>query len=273
MQQDQDEVCAQIKRYCDSGWPQSKFIPGAVKPYLPVAAQLSVVDGLLMRGSRIVILVSMRLEILNRLHSGHQGINKCQARARQAVWWPGMSTQLTELVSSCHECRKQSTPRAQPLILTELPELPWQNVAMDLFDWKKQTYLVIVDYYSRFIEVTRLEKLTSEEVIRHCKSIFARHGVPEQVISDNGPQFAADEFKLFAVLYGFEHSISSPYYLQGNGEAERAVKTIKGILKKEEDLYLGLMSYRATPLQTGYSPAELLMSRRLRTNIPTTREF
>ena len=273
MKQDQDEVCAKIKQYCDSEWPQSKFIPGAVKPYLPVASQLSVVDGLLMRGSRIVIPVSMRLEILDCLHSGHQGINKCRARAGQSVWWPGMSTQLTELVYSCHECRKQSTPRVQPLIPTELPQLPWQKVAMDLFDWKKRTYLLIVDYYSRFIEVARLEQLTSEEVIRHCKSIFARHGIPEQVISDNGPQFAADEFKQFAESYGFEHSTSSPYYPQGNEEAERAMKTVKGILKKEKDPYLGLMSYRTTPLQIGYSPAELLMSRRLRTNIPTTREF
>lgn len=272
MKQEQDEVCSQIKKYCDNGWPDKKSIPGAVKHYLPISAELSVVDGLLMRGGRIVIPSDLRLDILDRLHPGHQGIQKCRLRARQAVWWPGMSAQLTELVSNCRECRKLSTPQVLPLLPTELPELPWQKVAMDLFEWKKRTYLLVVDYFSRYIEIARLEQLTAAEVIRHCKSIFARHGIPEQVISDNGPQFAADDFKRFAQVFGFDHLTSSPYYPQANGEAERAVKTIKSLLCKDGDPYLALLSYRATPLQMGFSPAELLMSRRLRTNIPMTRE-
>ena len=187
--------------------------------------------------------------------------------------WPGMSSQLTDLVSNCVECKKHLTPKVQPLIPTELPQLPWQKVAMDLFEWKKKTYLLIVDFYSRYIEIALLNRLTSEEVVAHCQSIFARHGIPEQVVSDNGPQFAAEAFQVFAQSYGFDHVTSSPYYPMGNGEAERAVKTIKSLLGKETDPYLALLSYRATPLQVGYSPAELLMSRRLRTNIPTIREF
>ena len=271
--QEEDEVCRQVKEYCDTGWPERKVIPGPVKSYLPVASQLSVVDGLLMRGSRIVVPTSMRLEILDRLHSGYQGINKCRRRAQQAVWWPGMSSQLTDLVSNCVKCKKHLTPKVQPLIPTELPQLPWQKVAMDLFEWKKKTYLLIVDYYSRYIEIALLNRLTSEEVVAHCQSIFARHRIPEQVVSDNGPQFAAEAFQVFAQSYGFDHVTSSPYYPMGNREAERAVKTIKSLLGKETDPYLALLSYRATPLQVGYSPAELLMSRRLRTNIPTIREF
>ena len=84
------------------------------------------------------------------------------------------------------ECKKHLTPKVQPLIPTELPQLPWQKVAMDLFEWKKKTYLLIVDYYSRYIEIALLNRLTSEEVVAHCQSIFARHGIPEQVVSDNG---------------------------------------------------------------------------------------
>ena len=103
----------------------------------------------------------------------------------------------------------------------------------------------------------------------HTKSIFARHGVPEKVISDNGPQFSSHEFSQFANKYCFDHVTSSPYFPQSNGEAERAVQTIKRLFKNAKDPYVALLAYRNTPLHLGYSPAQLLMSRRLRTSVPT----
>ena len=157
------------------------------------------------------------------------------------------------------------------MIPTHLPSLPWQKVATDLYEWRKSNYLIIIDYYSRFIEVACLNRLTAEEVIRHMKSIFARHGIPEIVVSDNCPQFAADSFSRFSREYQFEHVTSSPYYPQGNGEAERAVQTVKHLLRKEGDPYLALLAYRVTPLEVGYSPAELLMSRQICTTLPSTR--
>lgn len=117
------------------------------------------------------------------------------------------------------------------------------------------------------IEITKLNRTTTEEVVVHPKSIFARHGIPEEVISDNGPQYSS-EFSKFASVYGFVHTTSSPKYPQSNGEAERAVKTVKGSLNKAEDPYLALLTYRATPLQNGFSPAELLKGRWLRSTVP-----
>ena len=130
----------------------------------------------------------------------------------------------------------------------------------------------MVDYYSRCIEIALLKRTTATEVIAHMKSIFARHGIPKLIVSDNGPQYSSEEFPKFMREYQCQHVTSSPLYPQSNGEAERAVKTIKGLLKKEGDPYLALLSYRATPLQIGYSPSELLMGRKLRTTVPTTRE-
>ena len=98
-------------------------------------------------------------------------------------------------------------------------------------------------------------------MISALKEIFATHGIPDLVISDNGPQFACELFQQFATIYGFTHVTSSPRYPRANGEAERAVRTVKEILKKIEDPYLGLLSYRSTPLQNGLAPCELLMSR------------
>ena len=132
-------------------------------------------------------------------------------------------------------------------------------------------YLLVIDYRSRYVEVSALlSSQTSREIIRGLKSIFARHGVPEVVRSDNGPQFDSAEFAKFAKEWQFEHVTSSPRYAQSNGEVERSVQTIKTLLKKEDDPMKVLMAYRSTPrLECGYSPAQLLFGRNLHTTVPT----
>ena len=142
-----------------------------------------------------------------------------------------------------------------------------EKVATDLFELKSCTYLLVIDYFSRFIEIALLKGTTSADVILHLKSIFARHGIPETVYSDNGPHYSSHLFKEFARDYQFIH-ITSTKFPQSNGEAERAVKTVTNLLKKSEDPYLALLAYRTAPLQCGYSPSELLMSRKLRNTIP-----
>ena len=122
--------------------------------------------------------------------------------------------------------------------------------------------------YSRYIEVAKLNSTTSKGVVQHLRSIFSRHGIPETIISDNGPQFASSCFQSFSKEYDFTHSARSPKYPQANGAAERAVKTVKGLLSKNSDPYLAMLCYRATPLENGFSPAELLMGRKIRTTLP-----
>ena len=271
--QSKDEACQLITSYLETEWPEKKKTPAVVRPYLLMKDEFSVQQGLLMRGSRIVIPPPLRKELLQRIHNGHQGITKCRERARQSVWWPRISTELEELVGACTTCCKEQQKRAEPMKPSKLPELPWQKVGTDLFEWDKHMYVLIVDYYSRFIEIARLSGESAPEVINKTKSIFARHGIPETVISDNGPQFTSEAYETFAKQYEFEHKTSSPYYPQSNGEAERAVKTIKGLLKKCDDPYLALLAYRTTPVLGGkYSPSELLMNRLPRTTVPSTIE-
>uniref|UniRef100_A0A3P9LTR7 Integrase catalytic domain-containing protein n=1 Tax=Oryzias latipes TaxID=8090 RepID=A0A3P9LTR7_ORYLA len=111
--------------------------------------------------------------------------------------------------------------------------------------------------------IAQLSNTRSMDVVVHLKSIFARHGIPQVLVTDNGPQFSGSHFQAFAACYGFEHVTFVETW-----EAERAVQTIKRLLKKSSDPYRALLAYRATPLQNGYSPAELLMGRRLRTTVP-----
>ena len=151
--------------------------------------------------------------------------------------------------------------RAQPLVTSIFPGLPWQKIATDLFEWKKENYLLIIDYYSRFIQVTRLKQTTAEEVIQHTKSILARHEIPEVVISDNGPQHSADAYKQFAKEYHFQHTTSSPYYPQSNGEVEQTVETnIYSTKRKTHTLVI--LSYKSNPLQNDYKFTRVLPTSR-----------
>ncbi len=152
---------------------------------------------------------------------------------------------------------------------TPLPTYPWQKVGSDLFTLKGETHLLLVDYFSRYPEVIRLTTTTSQAIVTALKSIFSRHGIPETVLSDNGPQYSSQEFADFASAYQFDHVTSSPHYPQSNGLGERTVKTVKGLLKNADDPYTALLSYRATPLPwCGISPAELLMGRKIRSSLP-----
>ncbi|GBO34013.1 Transposon Ty3-I Gag-Pol polyprotein [Araneus ventricosus] len=269
-----DETCQKLTDYVLKGWPSKKEVDTLCAPYWQNRYEISVQDGLLMRGCRIIIPKSHQAEVLNQIHEGHLGITKCRARARCSVYWPGISKVIEEKIKSCTACIQESSNRHQPLIPTSFPERPWEVLGLDLFKYKNSWYLLISDYYSRYPEIARLDRLTSAEIINHCKSIFSRHGIPDVVRSDNGPQFdpvKTVEFKDFSQSYGFTHISSSPKFSQSNGLIEAAVKTVKARIKKSRDPYLALMAYRATPLENGFSPSELLMGRRINTTLPVAK--
>ena len=263
-----DSVCSRVMMLCTDGWPDHARQEPELKSYWRERATLTVEDGLLLKDTRLVIPPAMRNDVLAKLHEGHLGVVKCRERARQSVWWPGLSQQVDGMVLNCRKCIQERQNPREPLMPSECPERPWQKLGADLFVLGKETYLLIIDYFSRYVEIAQLSHTKSTDIIVHVKSIFARHGIPEVLISDNGPQFSGQAFTLFAATYGFRHITSSPRFPQSNGEAERAVQTVKSFLKKASDPYLALLAYRATPLRCGYSPAQLLMGRRLRTTVP-----
>jgi len=156
------------------------------------------------------------------------------------------------------------------------PTRPWESVSTDLFSWNGDEYLLVVDSYSHFIEIAKLNNTSSKTVILHTKSIFARHGIPKTVKSDNGPQYSAEEYKRFSKEWGFSHVTTSPYHSQANGLAEKSVQIVKQLLKKAKldgrDPYLSLLEYRNTSVNNIGSPAQLCMSRRLNSVLPSTPE-
>ena len=140
----------------------------------------------------------MRQETLNRIHHGHQGIQRCKLRVASSVWWPGVSSAVEQFVQSCPVCQKLTIPPKEPLISPTLPHYPWERIAADLFELKGANYLLVADYYSRFVEVQKLTTITSSNIITQLKAIFARYGIPAAMVTDNGPQFDSYEIKEFA---------------------------------------------------------------------------
>jgi transposase InsO family protein len=272
--QREDAICQELSKLIHSGWPAYKTDANkAIHPYWDQRHHITEgPDGVILLDQRLLIPSALRVEMLDRIHAAHQGVGKCRERAKRLMWWPMMSLQIKEMVEACLRCRKASNTPVEPLMPSTLPDRPWERVAADLFEFEKQHYILLVDYYSRWIEVKELRSLSSQEAIKKVKEIFSTHGVADILVSDNGPQFSSKEFHDFTQEYCFQHVTSSPRYPRGNGEAERAVKTIKRLWEKSMDKEMALLLYRATPLSNGYSPSELLMGRLLKSNLPATVE-
>ena len=133
-----------------------------------------------LKGPRLIIPSSIRLEILDRIHDGHQGIVKCRRRTKDSVWWPRLGKQLEEMVTNCCKCIEHRKPNSEPMILSAVPERPWQVLGTDFFSLNGRSYLLVMDYYSRFFEISiLLASQKTSESIRALKSIFARHGISD----------------------------------------------------------------------------------------------
>ena len=182
--------------------------------------------------------------MLEKLHEGHLGINKTIARARDVLFWPRMSVEITEKIKNCPVClENQPSQQPEPLKSHEIPPSPWAKVGTDILHKNGQNYLKTVDYYSKWPEMTLLLSMTSTRVITALKSQFARYGVPSAVVSDNGPCYNSAEFRKFSEDCGFEYITSSPGYPQSNGQSERTVQTVKAKLEKAGNPYKALLSY------------------------------
>ena len=283
-----DETSRVVMEYVLKGWPSEKEqVDELAREYWNFREELNVEDGMLFTSNRIVVPRPLIAKVLDEIHEAHMGESKSLSFAKDYVFWPSMTTQVKDKVISCAVCNAfRNRQQRETLHPHDIPGLLWQVVGTDLFEYGGQTYLLVTDFYSKCFEIELLRQNTAICVINNLKKILARSGIPEKVASDNGPQYSNTrnlfsnnhEFKKFAEEWGFSHTTSSPEYPQSNGAAERAVQTAKRILKKaaaeNKDPFEGLLKYRNTPFEDiGVSPAQLLMSRRTRTMIPTHRRL
>ena len=264
-----------LKQIIMSGWPEDKSqIPVEALPYWKHRAELTIVDGFILKGNQIVIPPSSRKHLLYLIHSTHLGIVKCKQRAREVVYWPNMSKEIEELIFNCEGCAMfQKQQSNQPLNPLPVPDVPFERISLDYFEFEGEIYLLCVDNYSKFIIVYPINNLTASTTIKTVKHIISSHGIPVIIITDSGSQFTSEEFKKFCTNFMITLHIVSPQYQRANGMAERAIQTIKKLWRKGSDKHLAILDYNSTPLEgIKLSPAQLLMSRRPRNMLPAIKD-
>ena len=252
----------------------------APKSYLPVRNELTFIGHVILRGTRIVIPQSLRMRVVSLAHEGHQGVVKTKERLRTKVWWPAMDRDAERRCAECYGCQvvtKNVPP--PPVKPTPLPNQPWEEVAVDLMGPlpSGEHLLVLVDYYSRWMEVDVIRTTSSKTIIHCLDAQFASHGIPKGLRTDNGSNLVSKEVEEYLKEMGIEHRYTTPLWPRANGEVERQNRSLLKSMRAahaegknwREELNRFFLAYRSTPHSTtGKSPAELLFRRKLTTKMP-----
>ena len=172
------------------------------------------------------------------------------------MYWPNFRKEQEDLVLNCQLCLKHSHGRCKPKVIPslsqEIPIIPWTKLVSDIFHFHNDSYLPIVDFATRFPVVQKLSPMTAKHVASHFSKVFSEYRCPYTLLTDNGPCYAAQEFKQLMMDMSVNHITSSLHYPQSNGLAEKYVKIVKNLFIKahEEgtDYQKALMIYRNTPL-------------------------
>ena len=271
---DKDAELQALKMVISKGWPKkrSSLAPN-LQPYWNYRDELTIEDGILMKGQKIIIPTSLKQQYIDKIHAGHTGIGSCLKKAREFIFWVNYSKDIQEAVEKCSLCQEQQNVlMTNQRYVSEVPPHPWHTLGSDLFYHKQLDFLVVVDYFSKFLIVRKIPNSTSSAIIKELDSIFSEYGKPYLFCSDNGPCYTSAEFKIFLDKWKIEHRKSSPHYPQSNGLAESMVKVSKHLIDKATLQGLTwnhlLLDYRCTPISSSIpSPVEILFGRKFHSEL------
>lgn len=268
-----DPAVSSIMRFVREGWPQS-FQSDELKHYKKNSEFLSVENGCLLMGTRIVIPTTLRRRVLDLIHLGHFGIQRMKQLARSAVYWPRIDSDIEELCKSCTSCQHHAIrPPKSANHPWMVPEQAWSRLHIDhAVNFLGSNWLIIIDAKTKYPVIYPTTSLSSKSTMNLLEETFAHFGYPHAIVSDNATSFSSDEFQTYLNERGIVHLHGAPYHPATNGMAERMVATFKQSLRKssllpKQALNEFLMQYRRTPLENGLSPCELLMRRQIRTKL------
>ena len=270
-QTSRDSVLSQVFSYCMNGFPCE--VSSHIQPYFNKKSELVIQSGCILWGNRVVIPSKLQLKILHELHNGHIGISRMKELARSYFWWPNLDLDIENKVKSCQNCleTRQNPPKAD-LHPWPYPDKPWSRIHVDYAGPVDNNYfLIIIDAFSKWPEIYKTISMSASTTISCLRNCFARYGLPESVVSDNGPCFISEVFKEFLRLNGVKQILTAVYKPSTNGLAENLVKSFKNYLKSEregdlqEKLDKFLFKYRLLPhTTTGVPPSELMFNRKIR---------
>ena len=245
-----------------------------LSPYKSVEGELSIVNGMLLKGKNIIVPKELQEKIVTISHEGHQGLVKSKMFLRSKMWFPGMDKMVEKEVKVCAPCQAAvETPCQEPMTSTELPNGPWEHIAIDFKGPLKtgEYAFVAIDEYSRYPEVEFVSNTSAKAAIPKLDKILSTFGIPLKIRSDNGSPFNSESFKDYAKYMGFEHIPITPVYPKANGLVENFMKNIVKVNRTaiverkslKQELYKFLRVYRATPhCSTQKTPAELMFQAR-----------
>lgn len=271
-----ETMSAVIEAIRTQSWPKELF------RYQAFAKELGVIKDIVVREDRIILPQKLRQRALEIAHRGHPGIVAMRRNLREKVWWPCMDRDVGEYVLQCAGCAAVSGLDApEPMQRKLMPERAWQEIAIDFFSAKEcATFLVLIDYYSRFTKVIEMKGTTARKTIEALESVFIEQTYPESIRSDNGPPFCSEEFSQYCVSKNIRLTKTIPYWPQMNGLVERHNRGILRALKiakaTKEDWRKAIRDYEfmynTTPHSvTGKAPLELLTGRPVKDLLPSLR--
>ena len=274
-----DPVLQKIIAVIQSGKLREFHKDPDLKPYKLIATEMSITDGVILHGNKIVVPQSEQPQIIKLSHEGHQGIVCCKQYVRSKVWFPGIDKIIEDEIKNSIACQAVTSIRSREPLMIELIEEPWQKLSVDFCGpFPCGTHcMLFVDNYSRYPAVEFVTSTSEPATIPKFEKVFAQFGIPEETKSDNGSPFQSEKFRSYAERTGFHHRKVTPRHPEANGQAERFVPTVEKAnetyvvegknWKKELDHFLRV--YRSTPHATTVkSPHELLFGRLMRTKLP-----
>ena len=280
-----DPVMTMLADQLPRRWPcRISGVPDDLKSFYRCRDELSLMNGLIFKGERVVVPESLRSRLVALAHESHPGIIRTKQRLRAVYWWPGLDVAVENAVNECDACAasdKTAKPRRAPLEPVPLPDAAWDKLGIDFIGpmqgpLQQRYAVVMVDYYSKWVEMAFTKEPSSDAVIEFMDVVASREGFPKQVVTDNGTHFTSGKFTTYLRSLGIDHIRVSPYHPAGSGAVERMNRSIKSALQmadiesidRRRYMQTYLQNYRATPhATTGKSPSELLHGRQLRTKL------
>ena len=254
-----------------------------LKPYRLCAKELSVnqTGHLVLKGSRIVTPKLLQGWATKLRHGGHQGNEKTKSFVREKIWYLGVDDKVKKMIENCAACQAVGPSNSpEPMRITPTATEPWQSLAIDFYGLiprSRQYLLVVIDTYSKFPEVEIVKSTSAKACIPKLDRIFATHGIPRKIRTDNGPPINGNEIKRYMEALGIEWRTSTPLWPQANGNAESIMKPIGKVIKTttlevkdwRQELQRFLLNYRSTPhATTKVPPCELMFNRKIQGTLP-----
>ena len=278
-----DPVLSKVLQFTMNGWPEYLKDP-QLQPFLARKDELTVDQGCVLWGLRVVIPPKFQHRLLSELHVSHPGIVRMKALCRSYIWYPNMDKDIERMVNQCDACLStRANPVPATIVPWPTPSHVWERIHLDFGYFKGQDFLILIDTYSKWIEVELMTKTTASKTVSVLRKWFAAYGIPCDVVTDNGPQFVSSEMEEFLTRNGVTHKFSPPYHPNSNGPAEKTVQIVKNALKRyshrsynpmslQQQLDEFLLTYRTTPHSvTKCAPADVFFKRTLRTRFTLLR--